>query len=559
MDQLRKQVARARRRLILEQFLGRFVWCLLGALSVAAIAIAAPRIAVIENLPANWDYSWFLGAFAAAAFAAAVWTYISNRSPIEAAIEIDRRFDLRERVASSLSLSAEEQASEAGRAVVNDAMHAIGRIDVDEKFRVRVGRSAWWPLVPAAIVFVLVTFVDNRQASSSVDPAAAAKMEQQAKNAIDSFRKKLEEQRKKMAEEKGLKAADEMFKQIEEGTRELTEKQKLDPSKAHVKLNDLAKQLEQKRQQLGGDKALKEQLQKMKDLGAGPADKAAQAMKEGDWNKAVQEINKLAKQLKEGKLDIAAQEQLAKQLQKMQQRMEAAAEAHKQAIAELKKQIEQQKKDGNVAKAGELQQKLDQLQKQQAQMDQMQQLAQKLGQAQQAMKNGDGQKAAAAMAQMAQQLNQMQKEMDQIKAMDAMLDQMELAKDAMACKNCNGQGCELCQGNMFGMGQGKNGKGNPNGMPGPGMGEGVGNGKRPEERGKTNTRETQVKQNTKRGAATFGGLVEGPNIKGEVAQAIKEEMTTHAAEPADPLTSYRLPSSRREQAEQYFQALREGK
>ena len=30
MDQLRKQVARARRRLIMEQFLGRLVWCVLG-------------------------------------------------------------------------------------------------------------------------------------------------------------------------------------------------------------------------------------------------------------------------------------------------------------------------------------------------------------------------------------------------------------------------------------------------------------------------------------------------------------------------------------------------
>jgi len=83
----------------------------------------------------------------------------------------------------------------------------------------------------AAVVFTLVAFVDNRQASSSVDPAASAKMEQQTKNALDSFRKKLEEQKKKLAEEKGLKAADEMFKQIEEGTRELTQKEKLDPSK----------------------------------------------------------------------------------------------------------------------------------------------------------------------------------------------------------------------------------------------------------------------------------------------------------------------------------------
>jgi hypothetical protein len=379
-------------------------------------------------------------------------------------------------------------------------------------------------------------------------------VEQQTKNALDSFRKKLEEQRKKLAEEKGLKAADEMFKQIEEGTRELTQKENLDPSKAHVKLNDLAKELEQKRQKLGGDSALKEQLQKMKDLGAGPADKAAQAMKQGDWNKALQEIDKLAKELREGKLDKQGQEQLAKQLQKMKEKLEAAAEAHQQAMADLKKQIEEQKKAGNLAKAGELQQKLEQLQKQQPAMDRLQQLAQQMAQAQQGLQNGNGKKAADAMGQMSKQLAEMQKEMDQMKALDAMMDQMEMAKDAMVCKNCNGKGCEECQGNMFAM----NGSKNNNGKPGKGMGQGTGIGNRPEERGDTNTRETQVHQNYRRGSATFGGLVEGPNIKGDVAQGIKEEMAKRAAEPADPLTSDRLPNSRREQAEQYFQALREG-
>lgn len=122
MDQVRKQVARARRRLIIEQFLGRLIWCLLGALTLAAIAIAAPRVAVIKSLPTNWDRIWSIGGFAAAIVGSVVWTFVSNRSPIDAAIEIDRRFGLRERVASSLSLSPEDQSSEAGQAVMNDAL-----------------------------------------------------------------------------------------------------------------------------------------------------------------------------------------------------------------------------------------------------------------------------------------------------------------------------------------------------------------------------------------------------------------------------------------------------
>lgn len=553
MDQLHQQVARARRRLITEQFVGRLVWCVLAALVVAAIAVAVPRVIAIAGLPEHWDASWIIGSLVAALMWSITWTIVSNRSPLDAAIEIDRRFDLRERIASSLSLSSDEQSSDAGRAVVNDALRAVSRIDVDEKFGVHVDRRAWWSLVPAAMVFVLVAFFDDREAVSSLEAQTAAKTAQNTKTALESLRKKVEEQRQKLEKEKGLERADNLFKQIEQGTRELTEKQKTDPTKAAVKLNDLAKQLEERRQQLGGKDALKEQFQKMKNLGAGPADKAAEAMKQGDWKKALEEVEKLAKELREGKLDAAAKEKLEKQLGQMKEKLEAAAQAHQQAMNDLKKQIDEQKKQGNLAKANDLQKKLDQLQKQQPQMNKLQQMAQQMGQIQQGLQQGDGQKAADAMAQMAQQLDQMQKEMNEAEMLDMAMDQIEMAKDAMACKQCNGEGCEHCLGNMAGN------KFNPEGKPGfnP-KGQGPGIGPRPEERGATNTRDTQVKQNSRRGAATFGGLVEGPNVKGDVGQSIKEEMATLSAEPADPLTNERLPNSRREQAEQYFKLLREG-
>jgi hypothetical protein len=100
---------------------------------------------------------------------------------------------------------------------------------------------------------------------------------------------------------------------------------------------------------------------------------------------------------------------------------------------------------------------------------------------------------------------------------------------------------------------------NFDGEPGMGMGEGRGIGPRPDEKNPTNLRDTRVQQKTRRGAATFAGMVEGPNIKGDVVHSIQEEMSTLTAEPADPLTSERLPNSRRQHAEQYFEMLREGK
>jgi hypothetical protein len=553
MDQLRKQVARARRRLVLEQFVGRLVWCLLAAFSLAAIAVAAPRLIAINNLPANWDMFWLVGALGGGFVVATLWTVIIRRNQLDAAIEIDRRFDLRERVASSLSLSGEEQTSEAGRAVVNDALRAVGRIDVDEKFRLKIDRRAWLPLVPAAIVFVLVTFVDNRKAESSLDPNSAANIAKQVKKSIESPRKKLEEKRKK-AEQQKLEAAG-LFKKIEQGMRELSEKKDIDRTKAAVKLNDLKQQLEERRQQLGGKDALKEQFQSMKNLGAGPAEKAAQAMKQGDWQKALKEIEKLAKDLRGGNLSDKDKEQLAKQLQQMKDKLEAAAQARKQAMDDLKKQIDQQRRQGNLAKAGELQQKLDQMQKQQQQQNRLQQLAQQMAQAQQSLQQGDSQKAAEAMAQMAQELEKMQQEMNEMEMLNAAMDDLEMAKDAMACEACMGEGCEACQGNLANMGFGENFEGEP----GMGMGAGRGRGPRPEERNATNLRDTQVRQKPGRGTATIAGMVEGPNLKGEVTQNIQEEMATLSAEPADPLTSDRLPKSRRQHAEQYFQLLREGK
>jgi hypothetical protein len=143
-----------------------------------------------------------------------------------------------------------------------------------------------------------------------------------------------------------------------------------------------------------------------------------------------------------------------------------------------------------------------------------------------------------------------------MKALDQMMNNLDMAKDMMACANCGGAGCEACQGMGMNMGQGM-GK-NMDGPPGMGLGEGRGKGPRPEEKNDTKFRDTRVRQDVGRGSAVFGAMVQGPNIKGDVAEAIKEEMAQFGAQPADPLTAERLPNSRREHAEEYFKNLREG-
>ena len=103
-------------------------------------------------------------------------------------VEIDRRYGLKERIASSLSLSTEEAETAAGKALLTDAIRAVGRIDVDEKFKIRFQRRAWLPLVPALLAFVLAMFVDNRIAESSVEPKTPALTQKQHDNAMKKLR-----------------------------------------------------------------------------------------------------------------------------------------------------------------------------------------------------------------------------------------------------------------------------------------------------------------------------------------------------------------------------------
>ena len=92
--------------------------------------------------------------------------------------------------------------------------------------------------------------------------------------------------------------------------------------------------------------------------------------------------------------------------------------------------------------------------------------------------------------------------------------------------------------------------------PGNGMGPGRGFGPRPDEKNDVGFRDSRVRAKPGRGSAVVVGEADGPNIRGRVVEAIKEQMATDTSKPADPLAVEQLPKSRREHAEEYFNSLR---
>src|SRR5579871_3617542 len=160
MDQLKQQVRAARRRLTLQRFLTALVWCLFATLLAAAVAIGVQKWLLTNINGASWAQWWLVGAVAGGFLAALVWTLARRRPELEAALEIDRRFGLKERISSSLALAPEEVDTPVGRALLDDAQRRIGKLDVQGRFPITLSRRALLPLIPAAAAFAFCFLAD---------------------------------------------------------------------------------------------------------------------------------------------------------------------------------------------------------------------------------------------------------------------------------------------------------------------------------------------------------------------------------------------------------------
>src|SRR5688500_10435834 len=207
MDEIKRQVSRAQRRLVLEQFLTVIGWSLFATLLLAAIGLAIPRLWAINVIQQTWDWSWIGGGIAAGLLVAGVWTYVIRHTKLDAAIELDKRFGLKERVSSTLALGPEELETEIGQALMTDAVRRVERIDVREQFRVSPTWRALLPLAPALAIaaLCLLQYATERKAGATTEQVAAQKV--QIKKATQKLQEKIRESEKRAAEE-GLQDLD---------------------------------------------------------------------------------------------------------------------------------------------------------------------------------------------------------------------------------------------------------------------------------------------------------------------------------------------------------------
>ncbi len=543
MDSIRKQAKIARRRLIVERFLGFLPWTLSVALAVALVAMLLPKLMFLNVEPVTWILSW-LGGAAALALITNFWlTYVGRPTTVSAAAEIDRRFSLRERLSSALLLGPEDCESELGQALAADANRRADQIDVRDRFAWGVGRRLLIPAVPLILASAL-WFVPNRAApetTASNDSLTLTQIKNSTKPLIEQIKKKRLE-----AEQQGLTAAVDMFKKLEGELSKLEKDTKLDTKQSLAKLNDIKEQLDERRKELGSADSLKKNLQNLEKFEAGPAEKLADALKQGDFEKAAESLEKLMEKINKGEMSQAELQQLQKQLEQLEKSMSEAAQAHEQSKQALKEQIRQAEAAGDTQKAAQLQRKLEQAQAQDANMAMMQQMADALSQAQQSMKEGDMQAAQEALGEMASQLQQMNQSDAELQDLDQLMDSLSQSKSQMACKQCSGAGCSSCMGSM------------PGQIPGQGLGQGRGAGDRPEEETEADFFDSRIRDQMKQGETVYGGKVGGDNRKGTTQVEVQNAVLSALSEEPEPLDDTPLPKLQRDHTRDYFNSLRDG-
>ncbi len=552
MNRIESQVRNARRRLIAGTFGRSLCITLFAAMVVSTIACAVPGITPIEADAQAWSITWIAGSACVALLASVVYAWAKAPSVQRVALEVDKRFGLHERLSSSLSMQDSDRDTDFGRAVINDADARADTLRIAEEFRYEPSKLGWLPLAIAPVLAVVLLVVQPASSeiedpNNQIDPAIVA----QVKKASLQLKKRIEQQKRK-ADAKGLEDARDLFEKMERDLNKITEKKNIDRKEAMIALNDIKKQLEERRQQLGSSDQMRKAMAQMKSLQAGPADEVTKSIAKGDFGKAQQVMRELAKKVKNGKLNDEEKKQLKKQVQQLKDQLDKAIKEQKQKEQQLQEKIEQAKREGKSEAAAKMQKQLNQMQQQsQQQQQQMQQMADKLGQAAQAMQSGDSKQAANSLQDMADQLGDMQDEMSELKDLEEAMNDLSQSKEQMRCKSCGGGGCKQCQGQ--GQGQGK-GDGE-----GDGLGEGQGKGDRPEEEGDTNTYETQVRGKVQKGKAVISGFADGPNRKGISREDVQRAIESSFSEESDPLENQQLPRIEREHARDYFNKLRTGK
>ena len=374
-----KQIMRARRRMFLQTLVDSELACLAWSLGFCVLWFLLQPLFLKDA--AEWLRPGIAGgAIAIGLVVGFVLAWMKSPSPVDAALALDKRFGLKERVTTTLLLDAEQLDGAAGQALVTDVERRVAGLHVPDRFGVQLKRSrVLFPLAAGALA-VLTFFVEpNFNFAGPSRPRAGQKEVVNVKEIEDQ----LEKIKKITLTKKEETPDDKKLKDLEAEWDKIV-KQPIDPNNKE-QIRELAKDLRNIQDQLkdrindlkamaNQNKDLKKELER---LGLMDKDKKiepplrdfADALRNGEMAKAAEMIDRLMKDLKDKKLSKEEQKKLADQLNELKDRLERLVD-QKEQKDKLKKDFEQ----GKITKE-ELDREMEKLNQQKQEMAELEELA----------------------------------------------------------------------------------------------------------------------------------------------------------------------------------------
>jgi len=452
-----RQITRVSRRLLLQTFLDHLAWCWASALAATAAWFLVHPL--FWGQPDAWVRWTVLGcALGVATAVAGLLAWWRAPSPLAAALALDEKFDLKQRVTTSVGLTSLEAASPAGQALLADVNQRVQPLQVKERFPLRLSWSA--VLVPLGIVLLAVVALFYEPWLGTATTRAGTDNANMVANAPE-VQKQLENLKKTpRAWPKDHPNADKL-KEIEAAWDKLVNKP-LDPNNQEQvrervqAIRDLEEKMKERldglKAQADKSRALKQHLGKLAPndqaakagLKDGPAKAIQDALARGDMAKAREEVERLMKKVQQEKLKPEEQKQLADELEKLEKQLQRLAD-----LKDRKEQLERDRKQGKIDQ-DQLEREMDRLAEEAQDLGLLNDLALDLEACQACLRAGNCKGAAGKLARLLENLEELdldEKEWKELR--DAQCDLQE-AREGL-CRCLNGD----CDGTRNGLGQGR--------------------------------------------------------------------------------------------------------
>jgi hypothetical protein len=520
--ELERKVRQVRGRLLLF----RFCDSLVAALLVAALLCVL--VLIVSRLTTAFAPQWLLltmaGLFVAAIAVAGMTTIARRTSMLEAAVVIDDRLGLRERLSSALLLKGHEDPNGAIQALERDAQRYAANVRPGQDFRYKAPRTLphlFWPVMAGVLVYMFMPQMDLFATTPGDDEKEESRFEgdeklrQQESQELRELAKETEAKAEELEDEalgqfaRDLeRLADDLEMGLKDRKATIAELSRME-DEVRMQRRDMARSMEPFRQISGLSRSqqTRELRQSLKDQDFSAAAQMLQDMAmEALQQKSPEELEQLAQELQQLAQELKDNPAMQNALEQAAQAMENLAQAQQQQ----QQQSQQQQSGGQQGEQSQSQGSQQQSGQQQGQnqSDPGQQQNSSPGQPQssnqgdQSMPPGSQDamaQAQQALQQAAQQMQNQQQMMQQMQQLAQLQQQMSECQGGMMGQSGQQQSGQQSQnpgtqsqsgqqgqqggqqgqqqGNQQGQGQGQGeGQQGQGQQPGQGQGQGQGQG-----------------------------------------------------------------------------------